>query len=86
MSSEVLWLHFQMITDCWRAFREFEKTENVGQWNEQIGKIRKKYPDSEFCVDIIWAYTKLVAREAEKIRKKLMRERKAEQDDETAKY
>lgn len=76
MSNEELWLHYQIVTDCWRAFKAYIETGDMGQWNSRIGEIRQKYPDSTFCEDIFWAFVKPVAREAEKIRERLEQERR----------
>lgn len=80
MSKEELLLHYQIVTDCWRAFKVFAETGEMGQWNTQIGEIRQKYPDSAFCEDIAWAFVKPVAKEAEKIRERLEQERKVSAD------
>lgn len=74
MSQDELYLYYQILTDCWQAFRQFGETHDLGQWNNRMGQIRDKYSPYEFYADLAMAFLKPVAKEAEKIREEMKKE------------
>lgn len=46
--------------DCWKAYREYTKSNDMSQFNRRVSELKKAYADNAFLINLLFSFAPVV--------------------------